>query len=858
MTLKNNNNLITVKTLLHEYNIDYNNEDKTISLLANIHTEIHLIMNNTNIDNLEKQQQLENLKHYFIKKQNQLNFSIPKQIYDVILAIENLYTVNDYTELYTKMFENNSEIKPRISQKRKIFLIKWYNLIKFLKDNHENLALHIVYNSIRLIQSAFFKNIEYTPLDDLKTIPDKTHEFLKQMLDKNKTLCFKKTNFIASIRKNLLETILLLDITSLTNEEKENNNMISPSMTDSFLNYTDDEIYFIDELISFYLEKVNFIHLKDNKIVIDKDNTFATRYYYQVDDSIITYISSMQCYSPSIPFISKPKDWFFNEKTKKMNWGGFHVNKKGIYPGVHAKSKQSVTITTKKYIEAINYLQSIKLTINNQSLDYLCNNLYNCLNNFLYDRHGELFKNILEYNTNGNINKILSWTEYMSLEIKLHENKPWAADFILSLKERYNNMFASICEFFHILFLAKQFKDKIIYFSYFLDVRGRIYETTSYGLSPQGNSLSRFLLCLYDNNTNENFNLENLQTFNIFNNNILINHNTYGIDVSCSGLQIIGGLTLNLNILEDTNFIIKKDEINNQVKSIYSKLLEGILNDLKNENLLNALKCDFNIITPDILKDLYLIIDRDFIKKWTIKYIYSEGNYSRSNSVITRAKELKLEVFLSQDKAKQAYCGYFLSNLFIRQIDFQYPAATIFSKEIQALFRKKAIDSKNKSKTIIIGTSLSNDELSTVMSFGKIETKQIRIYSSNFQKALQISVQYESNKIDTVKVKQSITPHLIHHLDSKILYKVILKAKENNIPLYTIHDCFYVKKKHIELIKQFYFDTFKDVIINDNAYKNILILNEIEHEITIKDIDRKLFLDLLETEYQMSPFILKK
>jgi DNA-directed RNA polymerase len=78
------------------------------------------------------------------------------------------------------------------------------------------------------------------------------------------------------------------------------------------------------------------------------------------------------------------------------------------------------------------------------------------------------------------------------------------------------------------ILLAKSLLGNPIYFSWFLDFRGRVYPT-AYPLSPQGDSFSKKLLKLN------------------------IPERTVSVDATCSGLSIIGGILGDVNLLKNTN-----------------------------------------------------------------------------------------------------------------------------------------------------------------------------------------------------------------------------------------------------------------------------------------------------------------
>lgn len=67
-----------------------------------------------------------------------------------------------------------------------------------------------------------------------------------------------------------------------------------------------------------------------------------------------------------------------------MKGGGFQINKKvDLFSGVHLKSNKSFTEVDSNSVEAINYLQSQKFSVNSTELDIINKNFDFYLSNYL-------------------------------------------------------------------------------------------------------------------------------------------------------------------------------------------------------------------------------------------------------------------------------------------------------------------------------------------------------------------------------------------------------------------------------------------------------------------------------------------
>lgn len=154
---------------------------------------------------------------------------------------------------------------------------------------------------------------------------------------------------------------------------------------------------------------------------------------------------------------------------------------------------------------------------------------------------------------------------------------------------RRNILLSRISHFKYTVELANILKHRSFYFKCFLDVRGRIYYS-GYGLFPQGDALSKFLLDLEGvsvSNVRHNIDLEKISDRfkgkNFFEHISLlpeIGNNVISGDVSNSGLQILSGLVGSLTGLLNTNFFFDTNKSNTK-NDLYSVVLSEMKNQLK-------------------------------------------------------------------------------------------------------------------------------------------------------------------------------------------------------------------------------------------------------------------------------------
>ena len=144
-----------------------------------------------------------------------------------------------------------------------------------------------------------------------------------------------------------------------------------------------------------------------------------------------------------------------------------------------------------------------------------------------------------------------------------------------------------------------------------------------------------------------------------------VNSDLIGLDVACSGAQIIGGLIKDISVLLDTNLIIKKNTQVNIKKSIYTEILTEFLEIFKKSTLL--------VDREKVKKEILEIINRDFIKGWTMRFLYSETDYSRAQYLKEQLHKADTVYFSKMDDYKQFSVCYEVSKLFVQVFKECYP-----------------------------------------------------------------------------------------------------------------------------------------------------------------------------------------
>ena len=500
--------------------------------------------------------------------------------------------------------------------------------------------------------------------------------------------------------------------------------------------------------------------------------------------------------SSNMPLISKPKDWKISNKYGKFD-GGFLFHKKDLI--MYNKEKSLMTKVSKKILSNINFLQGVSYKIHKKRLN-------------------EIQANFSQY------------LKKQGIRIHLYKNKQ---DF---LKEdfKYNHTYKIYNDQLKKVYIIIETLEQALYlvnfpcfyFALYLDFRTRIYYH-GWPINPQGSSLSRELI-MFSNQRKKTVTKE--------------------LDVSASGLQIIGGLLGNFDYLEKTNLLIKKNKPRIKKYDIYLETLNRYLlqKSFKDKNHEEFIRRFFN---------------RKVFKSIIMCYFYNETHFGvvKKLEALGFEREFKVneEVTLIRNFLKKEFEDY---EILSRIINYGINSSILNQKAI----------------------SLYKGNVETFQYYALQEVIQIDYYDSmGKRQKIRVSIDKDPLSLDTRKTRRATLPNFIHNLDSQLLHSVIMKAQKYNINLSVIHDCFIVHKNHESKLKKWYFEAFNDLILSENNFvlfsflkRNLLEIenknfkkdffeilkkdfNEISKKKKISEIfKKKKFSKVLRKNYLRSPYIL--
>ena len=658
------------------------------------------------------------------------------------------------------------------------------NLIKLQKQSEYKRDNHYTEKEIVKRHSVYFG-------PELDKFEEKLSDFIERSTTKKpvKTVFFNfqlAVSDIPSFFLHLMCTILgKVDYITLTNCRIQMRNLLEKNY---ILLSAKDKSGFTDATIKksgwYQLSDMIIRGLEEAKIVEIDQKLGPRKRKYTVDyigifsefkSIAITYDYK----STNMPLFTKPKNWESSANHGRPK-GGFLFHQKDLI--MYNKEKSLMTNVSDEILSNINFLQNISYKINKKRLKQIESNFNQYLKKQGIRIH--LYKNK---------------QDFLEEDYKFNHNH-----------KIYNDQLKKVCIILETLEQALYLSNfSCFYFTIYLDFRTRIYYH-GWPINPQGSSLSRELI-MFGNQRKKSLTKE--------------------LDVSASGLQIIGGLLGNFDYLEKTNLLIKKNKPKKKKYDIYLETLNKYLlqKSFNNENHETFIRKFFS---------------RKVFKSIIMCYFYNETHFGvvKKLESLGFEKEFKIhdEVTLIRNFLKKEFEDYEILSRIINQV--------IYS----AISNQKVI-------------SLYKGNVETFQYYALQETIQVDYYDHRGKRQkIRVSIDKDPLCLDTRKTRRATLPNFIHNLDSQLLHSVVRKAQKHNINLSVIHDCFIVHKNHESKLKKWYFEAFNDLILSEN--NSVLLsfiernLSEIENknlkEDLLKTLKKKDFSEILRKNYRRSPYIL--
>lgn len=759
--------------------------------------------------------------------------------------------------------------KRSLGQKKLLSLKKINGMLKQLNEKQCDLGILIVRELQKMILNSFSRLETGNKIIDESSTELKLNKLLDRNFDVDESeqdLIFRKTTFLFDITRPIF---------SVYEEILSKNPLVSSDFTMNI----EDQTIFLD-ILSKILEKIEIVEELHPDTMLDGRTWIVdtyTYYRYQLNAEFTKSILKIPFHYNDLPMTFSPSNWIhsstgvatFNLTLGKTEDVSKVTSEKNNYLSDYFVVVRSKTATTsvnfpKKSVESLNYLQGIPFRISDRRLNLIKNNCLIFLMQYLIGNSA--FETSLIFGSFGE-NKIilLNEDEFVSKcknILLVNSSKD-----IKILKIKYKKYIRLIIQFLFAIKLSDIYSrhSKSIFFKTCIDRRGRIYYTGNF-LSPQGNFLSDFLLSISDNCINDyalpevHDNLKKLiayertkiyekislkdkdlnsLTINKLNllikgkefflalkyleeQNIKLKYREIGLDVSASGFQILSGLSGDLDGLLSTNFLSYANSLINEKQDIYLDIRNRFILYLEETRKIENSKKNLDGVF--ICEKIIEICDRKFVKYWAMLDIYSQKTITRVREILPKIKEK------AGDRSLFEFIdgGTSVNYLLVYQICQEFPNVyRDFGASLCSNFIVKSIKkSNNKNPYLHIVSGDDNNHIKSLYYVGKF-TKTMMSSWSFLRKRQRMTVPIESEIRDKRLVSRGCCPHFVHHLDSKICFFVINRCKEENIPLYVRHDCYYSLTGYIPKISLFYFQGFKKYILEEDPVRVYLEANSV-------------------------------
>lgn len=858
------------------------------------------------------QTQIENLNSVILNKLRKARQSSPKNNLLQYIPIINQLVQNYFTKK-TKL-KGGAEL---------LFLNKLKEYLSLLEGQKTTFGDGLILGIYRALYQNFYIELKanYSQLvedPNLNIANEESFNQIKDVLIENEELLVKKKDLARAI-------ILSLNVDFI---DLAYNVHVSAKLKQQFI-ATDYQFLpeFEDQIFAFI-----FYLLEESKIIsVKRDLTISRNYFYKIDPELLYETIQFPSSIPPLPMISSPREWhlasrkmpnkessflsqvYNNSSLQELSRGGYIKNDIEIFGGVSKLSPKSSAVLGPEHLKTINHLQQTSYKVNSLLLQDFSDNFVIYYKKYLDSMEDLDYKNFVEFDLNLTLATIIPFDRYIEIKVpKTIEDYKVKLNLIKKYRLLYRSLALATCEFAQLFSIATLFKDFILWFPWYYDLRARAY-ANGYLLFPHGNKLSKSLLDLYVSSSFENETLDkqlkrldikarqNLEyyLYEIKNSNKAssffmqrrisqnISISVIPLDATASGSSIMFGLAGCLSGMIDTNVLISQHE-QSYKRDPYKVVMNEIHKQYENEKQKLIEK---NYEHLDYLMQTQSFFNRARTKDFVLCFNYSEGRRARILKILDWFKKEigKSDIDMLEKNLNLILFGVCsrAEHIFLRSIKKSYPNLILMRNLILNVFENNRLRTKlrekNKAK---VKEQLAIFEESFVhmkQTFSKFEKKELAyIYKQRLEeveeflwseildnippylvvgsnksrwlalyrlstivpkkihiiggKMKTFTLNKDTKVLDTTKLLCSCVPHFVHNLDASILLKVVLSCSLSNINLYTAHDSFYVKPEDADILKNFYFEAYSEILLKNNPVEVYFEINNLDVPSLYKDI----------------------
>ncbi|WP_304192624.1 DNA-directed RNA polymerase [Phenylobacterium aquaticum] len=599
--------------------------------------------------------------------------------------------------------------------------------------------------------------------------------------------------------------------------------------------------------------------------------------------------------STTLPSLVSPRNWRLKKKDETQNIlmsGGFQSNTLNIQKGIHLRNSKSSYKLSDVALVAINYLQSTKIRINKPYLEFIKTHIISALLCFLIKdpEVDSLFFELICLKTSKNMPFIFKeyklWSDdslfTKSYKLNIVDKDTFCLKYInktktlsivsfdlIDLSDKsiifllkkaqliYTILQNKVQTFFDIFytanFLDSNFTSSFFY-TWFFCFRGRLYPLSGL-LHLQGCAFSQSLLELQLKKKEQNISIMSKNEYALLQKKkwaeeavkdlsksffaVKMNSgftNSYcRFDVSNSGFQIFSGLIGYKNGLLLTNFVTARNIISKK-QDFYSDFVDKFLE--KYEDYFKSHSTSDKEFV--FFQECASIFSRPFLKDFLICFLYSESTYARVDKLRKEItlKNIDVDLYFGSkamefelSKALRQISTYF-------EFTFKNLHPDVYETKtyLEKTFIKKSRLENQKGVFICGGEDKS---IFSCIFNSLLQTKEARIELRTASgKRITKSIIEPLDKFNLAKAKSSMSPNFIHYLDATILALVVAKCKAENISISTAHDAFLTAVTYEASIKDFYYKSFIEVILDpkNNPLIYFFELNKDKEQFNAKEM----------------------
>lgn len=482
--------------------------------------------------------------------------------------------------------------------------------------------------------------------------------------------------------------------------------------------------------------------------------------------------------------------------------GGYLINKKNhIQDLVNLSDYWNLDLdaTNGNIFKILNYVQHVPYKINVELLEDILNRPDKYFKSLNFDVYNITFKEYLD-----SINFKIDNISGDSIKKTLY----------YGYKKEFLKLKNDCAKILNTLAFADIYKNHTIYFTWFLDFRGRMY-SKGWPLSPQGDELSRSLLLLDDMGIIAKEDLKDINFIikskidsnkkknkNIFETNELLlmlkmglhNRCKVGIDVKASAFQILGLILKDEDLLAYTRFF-KNDTLDNKELDLYDFFSQH-------------------------LKEKGIDLERDHCKKILMTLVYNQQGRSRAKYI--------MDVYMSKrggDSEISFSEALRISNTILKVAEKLWPKLINFQTLISSLAKSLALNNK------VLGIPIYKTICVLKHKYYQTVDKRVTIMKGADKKRMSLSLRYPvTGKASYQKYCIATLPNIIHSLDASLALLTIEQCMIDGIKIFSVHDCFYVHPSNIKKVQMYYHNACKKVFNNDDFWKYFVEINEFEEK----------------------------